>query len=638
MYPSTAEAASSDRLGYWRDDKKAKFSVQLVHGPGGQGKTRLAARFAAASSEASWTVTAARHRSEVAAGGGDHQFAVHRTGLLVLVDYAERWPLDDLLTMLSQHQTASDVPVRMLLLARSAGGWWQSLAYQLAKNGITGAHEWELKPLATEPLDRQLVYTMARDRFASVLGCAEPAAIPIPALDGPEFELVLSVHMKGLVDVDAASRGLIPPSGRQLAGLSSYLLARERDYWRAANDRGRGPIQTTELAMARTVYVATLSGPLGYDQAVETLIRADITQASLAPVGQVLADHQVLYPPVHADSILEPLYPDRLGEDFVALTTADHGLKEFQPDPWAEPYLARLSEPSRDRAALVAVAPAIATLIQAALRWPHLATRHLSPLLRRAPGAGPSSRRVGSGRPGREPSNRHATLEAIESVFPQGRDVDLDVGIAGAAARLTDHRLVTTTDPAERGQLYWTLGHLYSNAGLVRLAVVTTRQAVEVYRQLAAHDSREFGPLLTGSLTNLSALLFGDGDYQEALSIARDVVAMCRKHVDGGDGAYLGSLADALTIVGLCLAKLGETEKALKAAEDALEIDGRWRPTCRRPSKMTWQLSWTPSALSCGKWASGRKPSPQQAQRGRDRPPPGQGQPVSERTGAGCLA
>jgi len=46
-------------LAGWRDDG-ASMAVRLVHGPGGQGKTRLAARFAASSAAAGWAVWAAR--------------------------------------------------------------------------------------------------------------------------------------------------------------------------------------------------------------------------------------------------------------------------------------------------------------------------------------------------------------------------------------------------------------------------------------------------------------------------------------------------------------------------------------------------------------------------------------------------
>ena len=549
----------------WRDARQADLSVRLVHGPGGQGKTRLATQFATLSAEAGWTVMAAHHRSDAAADSGDQQIAVQGTGLLVVVDYAERWPLDDLIKMLRQHRTGVAVPVRILLIARSAGDWWQSLAYHLSKFNIIDLEQWELERLSRQPFERQKLYTIARDRFTSILTREESSTSTNPNLDGAEFDLVLSIHMKALVDADASIRGISPPSGRHQASLSSYLLERERDYWRAANNSDRGPIRTTELAMSHAVYVATLAGPLAYEQAVDTLTRAGIAETSSQPVSQVLMDHRVLYP-TRSDAVLGPLYPDRLGEDFIALTTAGHHLNEHQPDPWAGTCLTRLSERWQDPA------QAITILIQAAVRWHHLATYHLAPIFRHRPelalAAGGSALAVFAGNPAVD----IATLEAIEAAFPEGRHVDLDVGIAAVTARLTDHYLETTKDPIKIGQLYWTLGHRYANAGLLSLAVATTRRAVEVYRELVEQDGKEFELLLCPLLNNLSSELFRLGEYREALELGRKAETICRTHLDAGDGGYLSLLTNSLTNVSLCLSKLGQTEDALVAAEEAVVL------------------------------------------------------------------
>ena len=60
-------------------------------------------------------------------GGGDQQVAVYQRGLVLIVDYAERWPLQDVLTLLGQHRVAASTRIRILLLARPGSGWWQSL-------------------------------------------------------------------------------------------------------------------------------------------------------------------------------------------------------------------------------------------------------------------------------------------------------------------------------------------------------------------------------------------------------------------------------------------------------------------------------------------------------------------------------
>ncbi len=59
--PELAELAT------WRDDPGLGPTVRLVHGSGGQGKTRLAAQFAQRCAELGWTVAQAVHRSHATA-------------------------------------------------------------------------------------------------------------------------------------------------------------------------------------------------------------------------------------------------------------------------------------------------------------------------------------------------------------------------------------------------------------------------------------------------------------------------------------------------------------------------------------------------------------------------------------------
>jgi hypothetical protein len=55
----TGRDAELTELAGWRDDPEPGSAVRLVHGPDGQGKTRLAAQFAGLSVALGWTVGAA---------------------------------------------------------------------------------------------------------------------------------------------------------------------------------------------------------------------------------------------------------------------------------------------------------------------------------------------------------------------------------------------------------------------------------------------------------------------------------------------------------------------------------------------------------------------------------------------------
>ena len=229
----------------WRDEPGSALRVRLLHGQGGQGKTRLAAEFAARSARAGWTVGQVRHLSDTSRLAKPIPTGRLRAaaGLLLVLDYAERWPVQDLIDCLISYQAGvrgdkRTVPVRVLLLARPAGGWWQGVRAALQEHDLTAArsvHDLtatvtadQLVPLVPAPADRQLLFDAARDRFAAMLEFTGTTSIARPPkLDtDPEFGRALTVQMAALAAVDAAIAGAIPPA--EAADLSTYLLDRER--------------------------------------------------------------------------------------------------------------------------------------------------------------------------------------------------------------------------------------------------------------------------------------------------------------------------------------------------------------------------------------------------------------------------
>ena len=65
------------------------------------------------------------------------------------------------------------------------------------------------------------------------------------------------------------------------------------------------------------------------------------------PAEQALADHLVCYPATDPGNGLEPMVPDRLAEDFLALTLPGHDHPDFAADGWSAPVPARLFMPAR---------------------------------------------------------------------------------------------------------------------------------------------------------------------------------------------------------------------------------------------------------------------------------------------------
>lgn len=459
----------------WRDDPAA-VAVRLVHGGAGQGKTRLAHRFAELSGAAGWVPLRARHSRDIAVRPIDVQpgNSVGTTSpILMVVDYAERWPLSDLLALLVDRRLHGTRALRVLLLARPVGSWWHALTYRLSQDLGVDALSVELAALGATRGDSQNAFGVARACFAEALRVAVPEG-PAPDLEGS----ILTIHMAALAHVLAVRVGDTPPS--HPGELSAYLLARERSHWQSMYDNDRR-VESTPQVMGRAVHVASLTRSLDFEAAIMAL-KATAVADSAATAGRVLDDHAMCYPPHDPATVLEPLYPDRLAEDFVALQTPGHRIDGFRSDPWAAGAPRALLD--HDAGSPATVLP---LLIDGARRWPHLPESQLLPLLRERPElavqAGSPTLSALAAAPWMPPE----TLAAIESVLPVDPAADLHAGIAALGERLAAE-LPQGDDPQRAVAALLKRGWRLVNSGRIADGVRLLTLAAGTARKLTAEE------------------------------------------------------------------------------------------------------------------------------------------------------
>lgn len=597
IVPFSGRADDLAALERWRDDPlDGGLTVRLLHGAGGHGKTRLAARFAGLSRDAGWTVWQAATNTAGARRPQDAPLPGRGRGVLLVVDYAERWPVHTLYELLQEPLLHQGPAVRVLLLARPAGAWWQSLAGWLDRTLDVPAHPHPLPPLAGTPDLRARLFAQARDEFARHLGLPgdEAALIAAPAGvdEDPEYAQVLTLHIAALAAVDAVlHRHDIPADP---ARASAYLLERERAYWTALHQRPDAPLATGPVTMGRAVLTAALTHPLARSHAWSALARAGLAEAA-ATANPVLDDHQYCYPPARQDTVLEPLYPDRLAEDFIGLTTPGHTLAGAVTDDWADQVARRLltTEPPGSTASTGSTGtagptdarapagpatpvpwarPAMTVLIETARRWPHIATTQLYPLLTAHPElavqAGGSALTALAGMADIDP----AVLEAVAPHLPEGRHTDLDVGAATVAYRLAPGRLATSQDPLEHARIYDHLSTRLSYAGLHTEALTAARAGLAVWRRLSRDDPAAHGPALAATLSDVGNRLSAVGRRAEALAAAEEAAGIHRRLAAAEPGEHERNLAAALSNLGIQLSDAGRRAEALATAEQAVEV------------------------------------------------------------------
>ncbi|WP_203833837.1 tetratricopeptide repeat protein [Actinoplanes campanulatus] len=550
IVPFTGRDAELDEFAAWARSA-ATVSARLVHAAGGQGKSRLAAEAAARCAAAGWTVWQVTHTPVPVAE--DH---VELAGgaLLAIVDYADRWPLPDLLGLLGQMRAMharTGVRVRVLMLARSAGHWWPSVARR-AEND----HGIEIGDIALDGLDidRAVLFAAAAAPFAAALGVPGDDWTA-PDLSGPGFAQVLSVHMAALAAADARLHGDEAPVGPR--AVSEYLLVREQTFWNMSE------------IVHRAVYTAILTGPVPRPVARRALTAAGLADGAAA-ADRVIDGHRACYPPGDRRLVLEPLHPDRLAEDLIGLSTPGHGERTvFAYDDW--PLSAPAALLDHAERAPEWTASAITVLIEATHRWPHLAEGVLYPLIRRDPcvaieAGGAALIRLAT-LPGIDP----VVLASVEAMMPEGRFLDFDVAAAVISDQLSGPRLRAAGDPATTAAVHADHAYRLSRAGRWTEALGAGETAVALLRPLAGQEPDRYLPGLAIAVGNVGTFLSELGRREEALALGQEAVAI-RRRLAGTDPAAVPALAGSLADVAARLAALDRREECLAPAADAVEL------------------------------------------------------------------
>jgi tetratricopeptide (TPR) repeat protein len=606
VVPFTGRVGEMDELVRWRDTGP-RLALRWLHGPGGQGKSRMGDELAVRSVAAGWkVVTAAHGPGAVLPPPGSQDLRIgDAVGLLVIVDYADRWPHTDLTWLLSNalfHQVG--VPTRILLLARDRDAW---MAVRAAVSSVlqAGVSAQALEALPDDADARREMFDAARDAFADRYGLDDPARIDPPfGLDGPELGLTLAVHMAALVAVDAGAAGgsLRAGSAGDVSGLTLYLLDREHLQWvRLYRDEqhdlekhvpAQHPVtegrpsgraspphrySTPPQTMNRAVYLAALTGSVGHEGATMLLDRLELT----SDPGGLLADHAYCYPVTDRSgaAALEPLHPDRLAEDFLALTLPGHHA-DYAPQPWAPDFVREIVGVERvaglDKAA--ASARTVTFLAAAAGRWPHVAAKYLRPLLSERPEAAIDA---GSAALTALAVLDHAdvgveTLEAVERRFPVGSHVDLNVGMAAVTQSLAEYRLARAPDAAGQAKIHYDLAVRLHEVGRTDDTTARTATAVALLRPLAETDPAAHLRDLVRALNLLAISHEAVGELQEASELFNEALALGRG-LDGGEPDAVSSavLAVVLSNLGNLLRETGREDEALALVLESVAIRRR---------------------------------------------------------------
>ncbi|QNP67978.1 tetratricopeptide repeat protein [Streptomyces genisteinicus] len=521
------------------------FGAWLLHGPGGQGKTRLAHHLAALLAADNWAVLWPRSDAE-APELRELRHAVKP--LLVVLDYAEArtGQLAPLVEAAADH--GGDTPFKVLLLARTDGDWWTQAtsATRLAEDHLDAAPSVLLTPLEQASGPRTQAYRTAARALANALHRvrdlaphdwrAAADALPTPQLDHDGYANALTLQMTALADLlDTATPGskdATEVSAVQRAQeLEDRLLAHERRYWQhGAATHGLSPVlsrSTLEKALA----AAHLVGAADHEQADRTWS----TLPALADQArdrrdQVTAWIAALYPPAVPGRPWGALQPDRLAERHIG--------RILDTDPAIAEHLINGADDAQTAQLLTVYSRAAAHPV-----FDGRLDAHLTGLCTRLP----------------HRLTPHIITTAVQADHPQPLITAL-------------HTLIkdSTTDIDDLTTLHDRFPH--SSRRLDRTAVHLAQAIASHYRALAEANPDAYLPHLAMSLNNLSTRLGRVGRRSEALAAIEEAAQILRTLAKANPDAYLPHLAMSLNNLFIDLRELGRRAEALAAIEEAAQI------------------------------------------------------------------
>ncbi|MFB7675809.1 tetratricopeptide repeat protein [Kitasatospora purpeofusca] len=570
------------------------FGAWLLHGPGGQGKTRLAHHLGRELVGRGWTVLWPR-----AAARTDQLLEVRRAArpLLVVLDYAETRPgqLAALVEAAAEHPGTS--PFKLLLLARTAGDWWQQTrdASRKAEELLATARTHRLTALEDDPEQRAGHYHDAAhalaDALPSVAGLSEhdwsaaATTLTLPRRLGLEgaYGNALTLHMTALADLlDTARTEPLGSSGddEDAQDVEDRLLAHEARYWRDTATTHRLTPALGMNTLRTALAAAHLTGATD-DEGADLLWRRlpALADQPRDRRDQVTAWLAALYPPAGAGPGGSPwgaLQPDRLAERHIGRALlASPRLADQLLDGADDAQSARLlTVYARATTHPVFQNRLDERLTDLCLRHHESLAAHIITTATRTDHPTPLTTALDTLTT--RPDTPLDTLTTINGHLPQTSH-----RLAPTAARLTHtitdrYRTLAATDPdTYLPDLATSLNNLSVRLGEVgRRAegLAAVEEAVAIRRTLAEANPDAYLPDLAGTLNNLSIDLGGAGRRAEGLAAGQEAVGHYRTLAQANPDAHLPDLAMSLNNLSNRLGEVGRRAEALAAVEEAVAI------------------------------------------------------------------
>ncbi|NVJ26737.1 tetratricopeptide repeat protein [Myxococcus sp. AM011] len=302
-------------LTWAKDPAGMPTAIQFRIGSAGAGKTRLMLETCKELRNQGWTAGFLTNNLGQISEHALKQFLARHSQIFVVVDYAETRQREvvELIRASFSRNKESTGRIRIMLLARDAGEWWDQLAtdYPTIESFLTGravSGPYRLPEVPPGEQSREIIFSEALVAFAKRINKEYKGILP-PDLSAPHFANVLYIHL-------SAMASLFGERPETATSLLEAALRRERRYWHeAAKDHGIPASFHSGLDQA--VAILTLRGGAkdGTDarRAIESV--SGFREAGPDAVNKVLTVLRIFYA---LSGRVDALRPDILGERLIS--------------------------------------------------------------------------------------------------------------------------------------------------------------------------------------------------------------------------------------------------------------------------------------------------------------------------------
>lgn len=529
------------------------FAMRLFTGEGGTGKTRLFLEVL----------------KELRGTGWEHGFLTSEDGelspdairhlldkqdrLFIVIDYAEnRKPM--LLKLLRQiegivasiEDQDKDIRIRLALIARSGGDWWDDLGKQdgaVQRLFLRAPPPTPVPPLAHDDTGSQHIFDAALSGYGDHLDIAIPDnATPPP---------ITVTHGNALLIQMAALLALYGETAENEDGILDGVLEHEDRYWHGkAAEAGLGA--DLHDATAQALALATLAGGCADQAPARALI--ETAPEIMGDKKDARAIAKLLHELYALRTWLDGVEPDILGEHLV-------GREAGKDAKLIDTFFATADGPHTVHGLIV--------LVRLMSRKPDslgLITTVLDSHGERV------LQHLGN-------SENFALLMVLERHLPHSTTALREMAVR-VTQTLRDTIKALPGKPDENRQttlarLSNNLSGRLTNLGQHEPALVAIEEAVEIRRSLAERNPDAFAPDLASSLNNQAGRLSELERHEQAFDANEEAVALYRTLARRKPDAFTADLAMSLSNQANILDDLEQYEQALTANEEAVTIRRR---------------------------------------------------------------